>query len=232
MLKRKHDKIINIMQLRFFCQVALRGSVSRAADDLFRTQSAITRAIRDLEAALNVTLFERHYSGMVPTEYGKCILPRARRAIDDLQAIPALLQKHHTRSSGPLADAGWLFNTRRLAIFIQLYHVNHTQTVAQQLGITQPAVSAALKVWKKERIRRYFAGRQRGCVPRLPRSYSIPGEQSAQRAGKHLERSRCPSRGAGGHRAHWRPAAEPDPATALRHRRLSGPAPGHHPHDQ
>lgn len=24
MLKRKHDKIINIMQLRFFCQVALR----------------------------------------------------------------------------------------------------------------------------------------------------------------------------------------------------------------
>ncbi len=86
---------------------------------------------------------------MVPTEYGKCILPRARRAIDDLQAIPALLQKHHTRSSGPLADAGWLFNTRRLAIFIQLYHVNHTQTVAQQLGITQPAVSAALKVRKR-----------------------------------------------------------------------------------
>ncbi|STW66903.1 LysR family transcriptional regulator [Klebsiella pneumoniae] len=37
MLKRKHDKIYNIMQLRFFCQVALRGSVSRAADDLFRT---------------------------------------------------------------------------------------------------------------------------------------------------------------------------------------------------
>lgn len=232
MLKRKHDKIINIMQLRFFCQVALRGSVSRAADDLFRTQSAITRAIRDLEAALNVTLFERHYSGMVPTEYGKCILPRARRAIDDLQAIPALLQKHHTRSSGPLADAGWLFNTRRLAIFIQLYHVNHTQTVAQQLGITQPAVSAALKVPKKERIRRYFAGRQRGASHACRGATLSPGEQSAQRAGKHLERSRCPSRGAGGHRAHWRPAAEPDPATALRHRRLSGPAPGHHPHDQ
>ncbi len=75
MLKRKHDKIINIMQLRF--SVRSRCAVaSRAADDLFRTQSAITRAIRDLEAALNVTLFERHYSGMVPTEYGKCILPR------------------------------------------------------------------------------------------------------------------------------------------------------------
>lgn len=151
MLKRKYDKTINIMQLRFFCQVAQRGSVSRAADDLFRTQSAITRAIRDLEAALNVTLFERHYSGMVATEYGRCILPRALRAIEDLQAIPALMQKLHPRStaSGALPDSGWLFNTRRLEIFLQLYHVNHTQTVASQLGITQPAVSAALKILEK-----------------------------------------------------------------------------------
>ena len=149
MLKRKYDKTINIMQLRFFCQVAQRGSVSRAADDLFRTQSAITRAIRDLEAALNVTLFERHYSGMVATEYGKCILPRALRAIGDLQAIPALLHKLKARASSALPDAGWLFNTRRLEIFLQLYHVNHTQTVATQLGITQPAVSAALKILEK-----------------------------------------------------------------------------------
>ncbi len=116
---------------------------------------------------------------MVPTEYGKCILPRARRAIDDLQAIPALLQKHHTRTSGP-ADAGWLFNTRRLAIFIQLYHVNHTQTVAQQLGITQPAVSAALKVLEKGRIRRCFAERQKGYAPRLPQNCSI--RRSAERS--------------------------------------------------
>lgn len=150
MLKRRANNAINIMQLRFFCQVALRGSVSRAADDLFRTQSAITRAIRDLEATLNVTLFERHYSGMVLTEYGKCILPRARRAIDDLQAVPALMQKLRARNAtAALPDAGWLFHTRRLEIFIQLYHVNHTQTVASHLGVTQPAVSAALKILEK-----------------------------------------------------------------------------------
>lgn len=151
MMQRKNDKDMNIMQLRFFCQVASRGSVSRAADDLFRTQSAITRAIRDLEATLDVTLFERHYSGMVLTEYGRCILPRALRAIDDLQAVPALMQRLKERA-GPrkeLPDAGWLFNTRRLEIFIQLYHINHTQTVANQLGVTQPAISAALKILEK-----------------------------------------------------------------------------------
>lgn len=146
MQRKIRSNSINIMQLRFFCQVALRGSVSRAADDLFRTQSAITRAIRDLEASLNVILFERHYSGMVLTEYGKCILPRARRAVEDLQAVPALMRKLKVRASASTAlpDAGWLFHTRRLEIFIQLYHVNHTQTVATQLGVTQPAISAAL----------------------------------------------------------------------------------------
>ncbi|WP_438442390.1 LysR family transcriptional regulator [Kluyvera georgiana] len=151
MQRKIRSKSINIMQLRFFCQVALRGSVSRAADDLFRTQSAITRAIRDLEASLNVILFERHYSGMVLTEYGKCILPRARRAVEDLQAVPALMQKLRvpTSASTALPDAGWLFHTRRLEIFIQLYHVNHTQTVATQLGVTQPAISAALKILEK-----------------------------------------------------------------------------------
>lgn len=150
-MNKKHNKDMNIMQLRFFCQVASRGSVSRAADDLFRTQSAITRAIRDLEATLDVTLFERHYSGMVLTEYGKCILPRALRAIGDLQAIPALMHRLKERAvpHKELPDPGWLFNTRRLEIFIQLYHINHTQTVASQLGVTQPAISAALKILEK-----------------------------------------------------------------------------------
>jgi len=148
MATEKRNNTINIMQLRFFCRVAQRGSVSRAADDLFRTQSAITRAIRDLEESLNVTLFERHHSGMVLTEYGKCILPRAQRAIDDLQAVPTLMHKLKARATA-VPDAAWLFNTRRLEIFIQLYHVNHTQTVATQLGVTQPAVSAALKVLEK-----------------------------------------------------------------------------------
>ncbi|VFS70534.1 nitrogen assimilation transcriptional regulator [Raoultella planticola] len=59
------------------------------------------------------------------------------------------MHKLKARASSALPDAGWLFNTRRLEIFLQLYHVNHTQTVATQLGITQPAVSAALKILEK-----------------------------------------------------------------------------------
>ncbi|EPK8591546.1 LysR substrate-binding domain-containing protein [Pluralibacter gergoviae] len=149
MQTKNKNKTLNIMQLRFFCQVADRGSISRAADDLFRTQSAITRAILDLESSLEVTLFERHYSGMVLTEYGRCVLPRARRAIADLLAIPGQLQRLKALRGRDGADAGWLFNSRRLEIFLQLFQVHHGQTVANLLGITQPAVSAALKILEK-----------------------------------------------------------------------------------
>ncbi|WP_051440270.1 LysR family transcriptional regulator [Sodalis praecaptivus] len=139
------------MQLRCFCQVVRCGSLSRAANELFRTQSAITRAIRDLETTLDATLFERHYSGMTLTDYGKCILPRALRAINELQTIPALLRRSNDRAGGQKEqpDPGWLFNTRRLRVFLHLYHVNHSQIVAAHLGVSQPAISAALKILEK-----------------------------------------------------------------------------------
>lgn len=40
---------INLMQIRALNQVVIQGSVSKAADILCRTQSAVTRSIRFLE---------------------------------------------------------------------------------------------------------------------------------------------------------------------------------------
>lgn len=44
---------------------AEQGAASLAALNLFRTQSAITRSIRDLEHTLAISLFERHAKGML-----------------------------------------------------------------------------------------------------------------------------------------------------------------------
>lgn len=92
------EMLSNLMQIRAFCQVVDQGSVSRAADELYRTQSAVTRAIRDLEQALDVPLFERHANGMLLTDFGKCVLPRARRAIGELHQIPSQLAKLQGKS--------------------------------------------------------------------------------------------------------------------------------------
>jgi LysR family transcriptional regulator of gallate degradation len=168
---------INIMQIRAFCQVVKWGSVSRAANDLFRTQSAVTRAIRDLEQSLEVTLFERHFSGMILTDYGRAILPRARRAIEELQAIPAILERLKPAASPgrEYVEPVWLFNARRLQIFLMLWSVNHTQSVARLLNITQPAVSAALKMLEKGSGFTLFRRTPEGVMPTPAAQAIYPG---------------------------------------------------------
>lgn len=145
--------------------IAERGTVSEAANKLFRTQSAITRSIRDLEHTLATVLFERHASGMMLTEMGKCVLPRARRAIQELHQIPSLLSKLKPLHRHDDVEPVWLFNLRRLQIFLALYRLHHTQSVANSLGISQPAVSAALKVLEKGAGIALFQRTPKGMMP-------------------------------------------------------------------
>ncbi|ENY5058600.1 LysR family transcriptional regulator [Salmonella enterica] len=157
------------MQLRCFFYVAHSDSISRAANELFRTQSAVSRTIQDFEGVLKVKLFERRYNGMTLTDYGRCILPRVSRAIDELLSVPLILARHseHTLKYKGRPDPGWLFNTRRLQIFLQIYQLKHTSTVAFHLGVTQPAISSALKILEKGAGVKLFLHSSAGIQPTL-----------------------------------------------------------------
>lgn len=135
------DELVNLMQVRAFVRVAQLGSVSKASEALFRAQSVVTRAISELEAQLDVPLFERHVNGMRLTEYGEKILPRALGVMAELESIPRLLDQADS-SIEPL----YLFQARRLQIFVKLCEARHMQTVARYFGLSQPAISSALKV--------------------------------------------------------------------------------------
>jgi LysR family transcriptional regulator of gallate degradation len=148
----------HLMQIRAFIRIAEHGSVSRASEVLLRAQSVVTRAIRDLEVSLAVPLFERHASGMLLTPYGKAILPRARRVMAELESIPALLG--HAPHE-PL----YLLQTRRLQIFVKLCETQHMQTVARSFHLTQPAISAALKMLEDGAGKVLFERTARGLQP-------------------------------------------------------------------
>ncbi|HEX8588378.1 LysR family transcriptional regulator [Pseudomonas sp.] len=148
----------HLMQIRAFIRIADEGSVSRASEVLLRAQSVVTRAIRDLELGLGVPLFERHASGMLLTPYGKAVLPRARRVMTELEAIPAILG--HAPHE-PL----YLLNTRRLQIFVKLCETQHMQTVARSFDLTQPAISAALKMLEDGAGKSLFERTARGLRP-------------------------------------------------------------------
>lgn len=179
---------VNLMQIRAFSQVVEQGSVSRAAEELFRTQSAVTRAIRDLELRLGVPLFERHAGGMMLTDFGKCVLPRARRALAELRETPLRLARLRGRPAPPRGEAEplWLFNVRRLQIFITLCQTRHMQTVAARLGLSQPAVSAALKVLESGAGIALLERTPHGMMPSLAGREMEPGIRRALNELRHI----------------------------------------------
>ena len=54
-------------------------SFTRAAEELFLTQSALSRQIQALEQALGIALFERHHRALVLTPPGRRCIARSPR---------------------------------------------------------------------------------------------------------------------------------------------------------
>ncbi len=135
------------MQLRFFIEIAKHQNISRAADELFRTQSAVTRGLLELEKNLKVRLFERHHQGVLLTNAGQYILPRVKNAIAHLQEMIHLIKEQDKQKNLNLtADPFFLYNQQRLTIFLTLCLTKNMKNTAQLLDITQPAVSATIKI--------------------------------------------------------------------------------------
>jgi DNA-binding transcriptional LysR family regulator len=62
---------VSLRQLRAFLAVARLQHFRRAAESLHLTQPAVSRLVADLEAELDVRLFDRNTREVVPTEAGR-----------------------------------------------------------------------------------------------------------------------------------------------------------------
>ncbi|SDJ05335.1 DNA-binding transcriptional regulator, LysR family [Pseudomonas flavescens] len=92
---------LTLRQIRYFVATAEIGQISQAALHLNISQSAVTTAIKELEALLGVQLFLRSAQGMGLTEAGRHFLNRAYvilRSVDDALSSPLPEQ----RASGVL----------------------------------------------------------------------------------------------------------------------------------
>jgi DNA-binding transcriptional LysR family regulator len=67
--------------LRSFDAIARTGSVTRAAQQVHRTQSAVSTQLQQLEAAVGARLVERTTRTLALTEQGEAFLPHARRLL-------------------------------------------------------------------------------------------------------------------------------------------------------
>jgi DNA-binding transcriptional LysR family regulator len=72
---------MEITQLEFFLSVVEEGSFSKAADRVFRTQPAVSIAIRRLEEEIGSPLFDRSQKTPTLTDAGNLLLDYARRIV-------------------------------------------------------------------------------------------------------------------------------------------------------
>lgn len=71
-------------QLALLVYLAEEGTMVRAAAATGLTQPAASKLLRQVEASLDVKLFERNARGMAPTRYGEILIRHARMALSGL----------------------------------------------------------------------------------------------------------------------------------------------------
>lgn len=76
---------LSVKQLRIIAAIEDSGSILLAAENLNITQPTATKALKEAERILGVTLFTRTNRGVLPTHYGTALCRRARLALAELR---------------------------------------------------------------------------------------------------------------------------------------------------
>lgn len=90
-------------QLETFLAIARERSFSRAAERLYRTQPAISLALKRLEQEVGETLVDRTTKGGTLTDAGETLLPMAQRMLDLREEIRATFGALRGLSQGRLS---------------------------------------------------------------------------------------------------------------------------------
>jgi len=93
---------VDIQNIRAFLKVSELGSFSRAADELFITQPAVSKRIQSLENSLNTALFDRIGKSVRLTEAGWALLPNFQRIIEETKESYRIISNLRETTSGSL----------------------------------------------------------------------------------------------------------------------------------
>lgn len=97
--------MVNLDLYRVFYTVAKRGSLTRAAEELYISQPAVSQAVKQLENQLGVSLFNRTHRGMeLSEEGGKRIIEKVEHALLLLEEAEKALNANGEKSAEKNAE--------------------------------------------------------------------------------------------------------------------------------
>jgi DNA-binding transcriptional LysR family regulator len=116
---------VELRRLEYFAAVARHGSFTRAAEELWLTQSALSQQVRRLEAELGVALLRRTPRGVELTPAGEDLLPRAEAILTEVARARADLDRHAGVTRGRVRVAATTMDTPGLPAALASFHREH-----------------------------------------------------------------------------------------------------------
>lgn len=83
---------ISVKQMKYAVEIARCGSINQASQNLYLTQSSLSKAMKELESALGYTVFQRGPTGTAVTEEGQLFLQTAEEIVYKLELLERQLK--------------------------------------------------------------------------------------------------------------------------------------------
>ena len=83
---------MNIKHLSYVVEICRCGSINKAAQNLYISQSSLSSSVKSLEEELHYQLFRRKNSGIELTEEGKLFLESAKKILAEAEKIYRMLK--------------------------------------------------------------------------------------------------------------------------------------------
>lgn len=81
---------MNILHLKYALEVEKTRSISKAAENLYMGQPNLSRAIKELEESLGITIFKRTTKGISLTPHGEEFMQYAKKIISQIDEVEAM----------------------------------------------------------------------------------------------------------------------------------------------
>ena len=95
--------MVNLELYKVFYTVAKCGSLTRAAEELYISQPAVSQSIKQLETQLGVSLFNRTHRGMeLSAQGGKVIFDKVEEALGLFQEAQVMLSQINSSATGTI----------------------------------------------------------------------------------------------------------------------------------
>ncbi len=129
---------MELRQLQYFAAVARHRHFTRAAEELYVTQPALSQQVRRLEAELGLALLRRTSRGVELTAAGEDLLVHAEAVLAEVARARAQMDRHTGVSRGVARVASTAADAPRLPDALADFHADHPRI---QIALRQGSAS-------------------------------------------------------------------------------------------